>query len=311
MNKEVLRLAGLLACLALAASRLGLVAHEVVAHGGMALAWGARVTAVQMFWFGGGWIRYALGTPSLAAAYSIAMAGIALELVIGCLVWICVRGDTQGRRLVRGIGIALLVHATWYLATGAFHGFGDGLILYRTLGDARVAVAAVAGLATCTLSYLGAKAVHGTLVAALPGSRRARVVGLLVAVVLGAGLHAALTIGELRIRRDVTYAQTMQPERERVIARALSEWQRDQTARGIEPTAEARRAQQQRIAREHRTFPFVWLLAAATLASVVAGAWRSRRRDDERVSTRLLARMFVAALASVWLVILIDGLLPG
>lgn len=311
MNMEVLRLAGLLACLALAASRIGLVAHEVVAHGGMALAWGARVTAVQMFWFGGGWIRYVLDDPSLAAGYSIAMAGIALEILAGTLVWIFVRGETLGRRLVRGIGIALLVHATWYLATGAFHGFGDGHILYRTLGDARVAVAIAAGLATCTLSYLGARAVFGSLLAALLGSRRARVVGLVVAVGLGAGAHAALTVGELRIRRDATYARTMQPERERVIARELAEWQRTQAARGIEPTADARRVQEQRLAAKHRTFPFVWLLAAATLVSVVAGAWRSRRRDDERVTGALLARMIAAALASVWLVIVIDGLLPG
>ena len=314
MNKEVLRLAGLLACVALAASRIGLIAHELVAHGGVALACGARIIDVQMFWFGGGWIRYVLPAHSSLAAYlAISMAGIALELVIGgALWWRGGRGGESaaslGRHLVRGVGIALVVHATWYLATGAFHGFGDGLILYRELGQARVAVAIASGLLTCLAAYVGARTIFGSLLGTLPGSPRVRVAGFIIAALLGAGLHAALTIGELRIRRDATYAKTMQPERERVIARELEAWQREQAARGVAPDARAERAQKLKLQRSHRTFPFVILLAIATVISVIAGAWRSKI-VARSISSGLLVRAALVALAAIWLVIGIDGLL--
>jgi hypothetical protein len=312
MNKEVLRLAGLLACVALAASRIGLVGHELVAHGGVALACGARILDVQMFWFGGGWIRYVLPAPSLAATLAISMAGIALELVIGGALWILggrgARGGALGRLLVRGVGIALVVHATWYLATGAFHGFGDGVILYRELGQARIAVAIAAGLLTCIATYVGARTIFGSLLGSLPGSTRARVVGFIVAAVLGAGLHAALTIGELRLRRDPTYARVMEPERDRVIARELEAWQREQAARGVAPDAQAQRVQKRQLEKSHRKFPFVVLLAIATFGSLVAGAWRSKIVESS-VTKALLSRTAAVALAAIWLVIAIDGLL--
>ena len=73
-NKEVLRLALLLACIALAASRFGLIGHELVAHGGVALALGAEIVDVEMFWFAGGWIRYVLPEPNVAGYLAIAMA---------------------------------------------------------------------------------------------------------------------------------------------------------------------------------------------------------------------------------------------
>jgi hypothetical protein len=310
MNKEVLRLAGLLACVALAASRIGLVAHELVAHGGVALACGAHIIDVQMFWFGGGWIRYVLPEPTLAAYLAISMAGIALELVIGGGLWVlAARGTASlGRLLVRGVGIALVVHATWYLATGAFHGFGDGLILYRELGSARVAVAIAAGLLTCVAAYAGARTIFGSLIGTLPGSPRARIAGFIVAALLGAGLHAGLTIGELRIRRDATYARTMQPERDRVIAQELDAWQREQAARGVAPNPDAERAKKRMLQQAHRTFPFVILLALATVLSVIAGAWRSKV-VARSISSGLLARAALVALAAIWLVIGIDGLL--
>lgn len=313
MNKEVLRLAGLLACVALAASRIGLIAHELVAHGGVALACGARIIDVQMFWFGGGWIRYVLPEPTLAAYLAISMAGIAFELVIGGVLWWRVgRGANSAPSvatlLVRGVGIALVVHATWYLATGAFHGFGDGLVLYRELGQARVAVAIAAGMLTCLASYAGARTIFGSLLGTLPGSPRARVAGFIVAALLGAGLHAALTIGELRIRRDAIYAKTMQPERERVIAKKLEAWQREQAARGVIPDAGAERAQKRKLQRSHRSFPFVIVLAIATVLSVIAGAWRSKL-VARSISSGLLVRAALVALAATWLVIAIDGLL--
>jgi hypothetical protein len=308
MTKEVLRLAGLLACVALAASRIGLLLHELVAHGGVALACGARIVDVQVYWFAGGWIRYVLPAPSLAATLAISMSGIAIELVAGGAVWLLVRRESLGGRLVRGIGAALVLHATWYLATGAFHGFGDGLVLYRQLGDARVPVAVAAGLATCATAFVGTRDFLAPLVRVLPGTRRGRVAGLVIAVVLGGGVHAALTLGELRLRRDATYVEVMQTEADRTIARELAQWQHEQARRGIAPTPQARRQQRTLLAREHEPFPFVPLLAIATLLSVLAGALRVRPGNDERISSTLLFRAAIAAFASTWSVIVIDGL---
>ncbi|HEX5062792.1 MAG TPA: hypothetical protein VFV99_25640 [Kofleriaceae bacterium] len=308
VHKEVLRLAVLLAAIALATSRIGLIGHELVGHGGMALACGARIVDVELFWFAGGWIRYQMSEPSLPAILAIAMAGIGLELVVGLLLVQFVRGATLGRRLVRGIGAGLVVHATWYLATGAFHGFGDGLVLYRALGDARVAVAIAAGLVTCAAAYLAARNVLGTLAATVRGGTRARVLGVIVAAVLAGGLHAGLAWGELRIRRDATYTATMQHQRDRDIATELAQWQREQAARGTAIDDAQRRAEEVRLAQKHKTFPFVWLLAVATIASVIAGAVRARKVPDETISNRLLAITVAVALGAICAVILIDVL---
>ena len=306
MHKEVLRLAALLAGIALATSRIGLVGHELVGHGGMALAMGGEILDVKMFYFAGGWIRYRLAEPSLAAVLAIAMAGIALELLVGLALVGFVRGATLGRRLVRGIGAGLVVHATWYLATGAFHGFGDGLVLYRALGDARVAVAIAAGVVTCTAAFLAARSVLGVIAATLPGTARARVIGVIVAAVLAGGLHAGLAVGELALRRDATYQATMKPERERVIDKELAAWQR---AQGSAVSDDAKRRERVRLEDRHRTFPFVWLLGAATFASVIAGAWRARRHGDTRIETRLLVLTLAVAFAAICVVIVLDALL--
>ncbi len=312
MNKEVLRLAVLLACVALAASRFGLIGHELVGHGGVALAFGADIVDVKMFWFAGGWIRYVLPEPALTASLVIAMAGIVLELVVGMLLALVVRRRTLGGVVMRGIGLALVVHGTWYLATGAFHGFGDGLLLYRQLGPARVPVAVAAGLSTCAASFVAARGSFGPLAATLPGTRRARIVGLVVAMLLGSGLHAALTIGELGLRRDSTYVRVMEPERERLIAHELLRWQQQQP--GVAPSEDATRAQRASLEKKHEGFPFVIVLAAATLASVLAGAWRARWHDgsarasiENRLDNRLLGRTVAIALTAIWLVIVIDG----
>lgn len=311
MNREVLRLAGLLACIALATSRIGLIGHELVAHGGMALALGAEVTEVRLFWFAGGWIRYELASPSLAAVLAISMAGIAFELLLGGALWLAVKGDSLGRRLVRGLGIALAVHATWYLAVGAFHGFGDGLVLYRRYSEARVPIAIVAGAATCVATYLGARALTAPLARTLPGTPRQRAIGFAIAALLGAGLHAGLTIGELRMRRDSTYARVMKPERERKIAIELQQWQRHQQARGVTPSADAERIERARLENNNPAFPFVPVLAFATVLALLAGIVRSRGGSEEPVPRRLILRTLIVALASICAVIVLDVVFSG
>lgn len=311
MTKEVFRLAGLLAAVALATSRIGLIGHELLGHGCVALAAGARVTQVELFWFAGGWVRYTLPDPSTATVLAIMMAGIAFELIVGIGLVLAVRGDTLGRRLLRAAGTVLVVHATWYLATGAFNGFGDGRVLYRQLGDARVVVAIASGLVTCAATFLGARALTGPLVRTLPGTRRQRAAGFALAALLGGGLHAVLTIGEIKLHPDARYAKVMEPERDRRIALELQAWERTQAERGAAPNPEAERAERVRLQRANETFPFVGVLALASLASLVAGIARTRGGSDERVSNQLLFRAVVIALASIFAVVVLDDLLAG
>ena len=289
--RPVVRLAALVACVALATSRLGLLAHELLGHGGMALAVGAKVSEVRLFWFAGGWIRY-VGAPGLAAVLAIAMAGIAVELVAGTALWLAVRGDTLGRRIVRGIAAALVLHAGWYLATGAFHGFGDGVVLYRVLGAARVPVAIGAGLVTCAAAYAGAREVLGALAATLP---RHRVAGTVTALALAGAFHGALAVGELRLRRDRTYAETMAPERERVVTQWI-----ETHPDASEPV---RVAAVKKLKAEHSTFPFVWLLAFATAAAVIAGARRAKPAEAAPVPRRLLIAWAITAVVAIAIVI--------
>ncbi len=311
MTKDVLRLAGLLAAIALATSRLGLLVHELLGHGGVAMAAGGTITEVRLFWFAGGWIRYRLPGDSYAAHMAAWMGGIAIEIVIGLCLALVVRGESLGRRVLRGVGLGLILHATWYLAVGTFHGMGDGLPLYRELGAARVPVAIAAGVAACLAMYLGARASVGPLARTLPGSTRRRAAGFAIAALLGGGLHAALTIGELRVRSDRTYSKVMQSERDRRIAVELAQWEREQAAQGVAPSVEQQRVERVRIADKHPTFPFVVLLAIATALAAVAGIRRTRGGPHEPLDNRLLVRASLIALVSNIAVIVLGWLLPG
>jgi len=136
-------------------------------------------------------------------------------------------------------------------------------------------------------------------------------VGFAVAALLGGGLHAALTIGELKARTDGTYAKVMQPERDRRIAVEMAQWQREQAARGVAPSDEQQRSERVRLERKHKKFPFVPLLAGATALALIAGLVRTRGVREEPITRALLVRAIVIALASIAAVIVLDGLLPG
>jgi hypothetical protein len=300
-----MRLAWLLLAVALATSRLGLLAHELVGHGGTAVAVGGQVTDVQLFWFAGGWIRYHFAAPpSTAALLAISMGGVAIEAIAGGLLWTLVRGDSLGRRLVRGVGAALVVHATWYFATGAWHGYGDGQLLHHVLGSARYPVAIVAGAITCGCAFAGARAIVGPLAGTQATHHLA---GLAIAAVLAGGIHAGLAIAEIRIRGDVTYKEIMAPERERLVERDLEKWAAYERAHGGE-VSEAKRAEQQhQLENVHRDFPFAWLLGISVAIALLAGARRSFSSIQAfAIEGRLLARAATCAGIAVAAVIAID-----
>lgn len=302
----VLQLAALVTAVGLATSRLGLVVHELVGHGGATLAVGGAVTDVQLFWFAGGWIRFEATGGELV----IALGGILIEAVVGAGLWFALaRRTSLGGKIARAIGAALVLHGTWYLATGTWHGYGDGVKLHHELGDAKWLVAIPAALVTLTAAYVAARSILGTLAATIPGTRGARLTGMVIALVLAGGLQLGLAVGEVRLRRDATYAQTMRPEGDRVVARELAQWTADQARQGAAPTEEARAEMQRRLAQRHATFPFAIVLAVLTVLAVGAGGWASVRSQGALAATiegSLLVRCGLVAVGSVTLVIAID-----
>ncbi len=296
-SSSVLRLTAFLAAVGLATSRFGLVAHEFVGHGGATLAVGGRVTEVQLFWFAGGWIRYEI--PQTTANYLIvALGGVAIEIAFGLPLWLAFRGDGLGARILRAIGGTLIVHACWYLATGAWHGFGDGTLLYRELGDARYPFAIGVGLVGCAFAWFAARHLFGALFAVVDH----RIWALVASLVLAAGINIGLDLGELRVRRDATYAAAMTPEREREIAREMAAW----LAAHPQPTPAARAEKSEQLDEAHRTFPFAWLLAGGLVLAVGAGGWASRRRGAAPLSARAQRLALALATGSIALVIAID-----
>lgn len=310
MQRDVLRLAGLMAAVALATTRVGLLFHELVGHGGTALALGGTITRVRLHWFGGGWIRYDLPS-SDAAVIATGFGGIAVEIVLGIAVWAAVRGPGLPRLLARTCGLVLVAHGASYLATGSFAGYGDGIVLYRALGDARVALAIAAGLVACVATYVGARAVTRPLLGTLPGPLRRRALGFAVATLLAGGLHAGLTIGELALAPDATYTRLLRTERDRQIAIELSTWTQQQASRATTPQPAEIRAQRIRLEDSHPTFPFAIVLSCALLLALIAGMATSRSGRDERITNVVLVRAVVLAVGSIALVIALGLVLPG
>lgn len=322
------RLTLLLACLGLAISRVGLVAHEVFGHGGAAVAYGGRVLEVTFFWFAGGWIRYSTA-PGLdeAGALVIQLGGILAELLLGALAL----GYVAARRrraaapsyplvaLELG-GLLFVAHGLWYAATGTWHGFGDGALLHERLGEARYPAAILLGASLCALCALAARRLGRAFAPALgsaSSAARGRALPLvLLAAVLAGGLHAALTFGEVRLRRDHVYRLTMRTAEERTRDRELARWREAEAARG-HAVAAAEERERARQLTPPAPFPFARVLAAAALAAVALGGASLRRAAragqlDERRGFPVLTRAMLAgtaalATASVVAVALLDA----
>ena len=76
----------------LIASRLTLVLHELVGHGGMAALMGSRMVGYRLFLFGGGWVTYEWGPEkSAAASIAVSLTGIALELAVAAVALVLAR----------------------------------------------------------------------------------------------------------------------------------------------------------------------------------------------------------------------------
>lgn len=298
----VLRLTGFLAAIGLVTSRAGLVLHELVGHGGAALVAGGEILATRLFYFAGGWIRYRLPEPTLAASAFVEIAGVGVEAVIGLALLVAIRRDTLPARVIRGVGAGLIVHAGWYFSTGTWHGYGDFVRLHRELGDARMPLAIVVGLASCAAAYAGARIVLGSLAATIPGRGTARIAGVATACVIAGALQIGLMLGETALRRDETYGTIMQRERDRAIARELA-LQRRQP--GMDPAVRAARLR--KVEDEQRVLPFMPVLGVLVAAATILGARRARAAPDGPVPVRFVAIATALAVGSVAIVIALDA----
>jgi hypothetical protein len=259
-----------------------------------------------LFWFAGGWVRYEL--PSTHGMLAVALGGIVVETLIGLMLWIAfARRVNLAGRIVRAVGAALIIHAGWYLATGTWHGYGDGVQLHHELGDAKWLVAIPAAIVTCAFAYLGARGILGDLAASVPGSRGARIGAMILAVALAGSVQAGAAIGEVKLRRDAVYGAIMKPAREREIAAELAQWRAEQARRGLVPSEEARAAQEAELERAHRTFPFAVVLGLATVLAIGLGAARSRVASPGGLTPRLLAIAAMIAGGSIAAVIAIGA----
>ncbi len=303
------RLASVVACVGLTTSRLGLILHELLGHGGTAIAFGGEITDFRLFWFGGGWIRYDFEDPTREALITISVGGLAVEIVIGVALWLLIRKDGLAHRLLRAAGAALVIHAAWYFATGTWYGYGDGTWAYKTLGDWRYPAAIVAGLIACGAAFLAARLVLGALAALVPGNRRAQLAGLALAGVLAVGFHGGLTVAELAVRDDRNYGAMMGPQRQRTIAREYATWERQTAARGVAISDAERDAELRRLAARHPSEPpLLPVLLAALAISIGIGVLRARAAPADSWPRRLELRIVVLAVGSIGLVIAIDQL---
>ncbi|MGE0548891.1 MAG: hypothetical protein AB7O24_17675 [Kofleriaceae bacterium] len=306
---SILRLTALALAVGFTATRIGVVLHELLGHGAAAVGVGGEVTAVRLFWFAGGWVSYR-EVPA-DDGLIVTLAGIAVELVLGLGLWIGLRNRASlASGIVRTMGAGLILHGCWYLATGTWHGYGDGWMVHRELADQRWMVAIPAGVTCCWFAFAGAQRMFGPLAATVSGSRRVRVAGTLAAVVMGGAVHVAAAHTEMIVRSDAVYARVGRSEQERAVDRELAQWLADQRQRGMEPSASVRAETEAAIERRHRPFPFARLLLLASVLAAVVGVIRSPVLPAEReVSGRLLRVASTCAVVSLGMVIALDAVL--
>lgn len=307
------RLTVLVLAIGLVVSRLGLIVHELVGHGLVALLVGRDVTGWNLHVFGGGWVGFATVRGTGFSSYLVTMGGIVVELLAAAALAWAARGRTGVAALaVRASAWALALHALWYLAAGTFHGFGDGWLLHRQLGAARLAVVIPAAALAVAGAAIAGRRLAGELRAHAPASTPRRQLAVVAgAIALGLGAHAALTGAELALTTDRTYQGVMRTAADRAIERELAA----AVARAREagaPLAPAEVTRTRRgLERRHRQLPVGPGLVGAMALAAAAGVLRSRAASGATaVSWRTVGLAAAAAAAATALVAVVDALAP-
>ena len=317
MIRHVALLAAVFLLVALATSRIALVGHELVGHGLTAVALGADLVSYKLFVFGGGWVtyRWPAGPPSEAVSLVVALGGIGLELVAGAIALLLWRRSRAAVARVASMAVAtiLLLHAGFYLAAGTHHGFGDGRALREALAEWRWLVVVPVSIAVVGGGFLLARRLASEVANWVEGGAMARAGQILVAAVLAAAVHGALTFGERALTRDDTYARIMEHEDVRLVARDLGQFAAQaRQVRGRAPTAEELAAAKARFEEEHREFPLALVLGVLLGIACLAGLWMAVRRPSDVQDARWRVARWPAAVCggAIALVVVLQALAP-
>jgi hypothetical protein len=303
--RALLPLAALTFVVALATSRYGLVIHELMGHGGTAIALGGQVQGVHLFWFGGGWVTYLGHGWTTAEILAVTLGGIATEWIAAAvLALIARRARGLARMMLAGAATGFAIHGGMYLAVGTFYGSGDGALLHQLLGASRPLVWAPAAAVCVAAAWLGARAVVPVLRAHAPGTQPLMLIG--AALVLGGAAHLALLVGEREVRPDATYTAIMKTEGQRAVERDVA------AAKAAHPELtpaqidDVQRASQQ----QHKPFPFTSCLIAAIAIAAIAAFLRSKPAPSpEPLAWRQIRAPALVALLGLTLVIACDFLI--
>jgi hypothetical protein len=260
---------------AMVTSRVGLIAHELLGHGGAAMACDADIREVRLYVTAGGWISYERTAPwTWSEALVVQLAGIAIELAIAAAAAaVAVRRPGVTAVAFGGAALGLALHAGFYLAAGTYHGVGDGALLHRALGGQRLWLALPVAAALIAVAFIGARRLASTVRAWLPARTAAgQLAALLLALAVAGGAHAGLAAAEVAARPSPTYETIMRPARQRDIDRDVATWIDAESARGRTPDVATVRARRRQLERERPEAPFGLLLGIALVVATAAGA---------------------------------------
>lgn len=281
-----LRLSLVFSIAGLLASRIGLLVHEFIGHGGMAYALGGKVPEWRLFLFGGGWIRYNRNPwYSTGQEISIALAGCGSELIFAAVVWlVSTRLEGVPRAMARIVAMLLCAHVCVYISTGTHYGYGDGMKLHGVLSPFLRHVLVV-GLSLVMASLAYALAKQALLLAALLelGSGLRRIALAAAAVMVATVVHGSLYYGERAIiDPDQTYEAMMQREVERRAATYAARLKRERPA-GQTWTVQQEAKAKEAYVEKHEPWPLRPLLVLlGALASALA-CWRFRRTESQKL----------------------------
>lgn len=314
MAPGALRLTLLLFLLGLAASRLGLLLHELAGHAGVAALFGCRLDALRLFVFGGGYVGYDCAQPLLPAQrLAVDQGGIALELVVGALLYAASRRREQGLAglALAGFGLLYLLHGGFYLVTGVHDGVGDGRSLHGLLGAARAPLVALGSLVLVGACFGFARGLARRLAPSLaPAAPRARLALLAGALLAATAAHAGLMKAEQGFAADQAYAASFRPQREVEIDAQLRRYAAERPR-----THEELGAQRRTLETRSAQFPLTPLLGTGMALASLAGLGLEvlRRRAGEPAAppwcARSLRRAGALCAVSLGIVIALDRLL--
>jgi hypothetical protein len=278
-----LRLSALVASVALLTSRIALLVHEFGGHAAPATMFGGRLTGWYLFLFAGGRVSYRLGDLATGRRLVVSLGGIALELVMGGAAFLLARRarrDAPVAFALLCVGTVLLGHAGMYLARGVHYGFGDGALLARCLGAARVVVVLAASAVAVGAAFAGGRRLARFAAAFFAGTTRRAAAAILLVFACACVVHGALAFTEVRWFPDPAWVRLMEDAslgaaREEV-ARRLAEARR----RGEQPpSAEEQARMLEALERARRPWPLDPVLVLAVVGSLGAGVVRGTREQ--------------------------------